>query len=197
MTVAVIRRIAVPTASGLTLPFALSLAASCVVKAASSEVVGRRPCCKRVTIMLRFFRVASSSAILAQCSFRLPSGLGCLLRGYRLRCRASAGIKGSPLLGGSEAGATKRCCRVILNSALNRARSTGLVVYFGGDVRMELAPPTFPSCVSVSTRCASLVSSGDSACGVCERVRLQLARWPRSHSIRGRVIVQVWRSARR
>ena len=52
--------------------------------------------------------------------------------GYRLRCRASAGIKGSPLLGGSEAGATKRCCRVILNSALIRARSTGFVVYFGG-----------------------------------------------------------------
>ena len=84
MTVAVIRRIAVPTASGLTLPFALSLAASCVVKAASSDVVGRWPCCKRVTIMLRVFKVASSSAIVAQCSFRLPSGPGCLLRGLSL-----------------------------------------------------------------------------------------------------------------
>ena len=47
-----------------------------------------------------------------------------------------------------------------------RGRSAGFVVYLGGDVSMELALPTSPCCVSVSTRCASLVSSGGRACGV-------------------------------
>ena len=41
------------------------------------------------------------------------------------------------------------------------------MVYFGGEVSMELALPTSPCCVSVSMRWASLVSSGGRACGVC------------------------------
>ena len=76
-----IRRIAVPTASGRMLPFAFSLAANCVVSAASSAVAGRCPCCSRVSSMLRFRRAVSSSVSVDQCSFLLPSGPGCLLRG--------------------------------------------------------------------------------------------------------------------
>ena len=49
--------------------------------AASSEFGGRCPCCKRVRMMLRFLVALSSSAMVAQCSFLLPSGPGCLLRG--------------------------------------------------------------------------------------------------------------------
>ena len=75
------RRIAVPTASGRMLRFAFSFAASCVVRAASSDSAGRCPCCKRVTIMLKFLSVVSSSVMVAQCSLRLPSGPGCLFRG--------------------------------------------------------------------------------------------------------------------
>ena len=48
-----------------------------------------------------------------------------------------------------------------------RFKSAGLVVYLGGDVRMELALPTSPCCVNFSTRSASLVSSGGKPCGVC------------------------------
>ena len=82
-----------------------------------------------------------------------------------MRCLASAGSSVSPVLGGAGGGALKRVLLHILNKAWIRGKSVGLVVYLGGDVRMELALPTSPCCVSVSTRCASFVSSGGSACG--------------------------------
>ena len=81
MAVAVSRRSAVPTARGRRLLFVFSLAASCVVRAASSVVAGKCPCCSRVMMMLRFAVALSSSAMVAQCSFLLPSGPGCLFRG--------------------------------------------------------------------------------------------------------------------
>ena len=81
MAVAVILRIAVPTASGRMEPFAFIFAASCVVKAASREHVGKCPCCKRVMMMLRLFSAVSSSAMVAQCSLWLPSGPICLFLG--------------------------------------------------------------------------------------------------------------------
>ena len=72
----------------------------------------------------------------------------------------------SPVLGGAGGGAVKGVFLHILNKACMRGKSVGLVVYLGGDVSIELALPTSPCCVSVSTRCASFVSSGGSAWGV-------------------------------
>ena len=69
-------------------------------------------------------------------------------------------------MGGCVGCAANSFCRVIVNSAFIRFKSAGLVVYLGGDVRMELALPTSPCCVNFSTRSASLVSSGGRPCGV-------------------------------
>ena len=81
MAVAVMRRMAVPTASGLRPPLGLSLAPSCVVSAASRAGEGACPCCKRVAMTLRLRKASSSCASVAQCSLRLASGPGFLLRG--------------------------------------------------------------------------------------------------------------------
>ena len=49
--------------------------------AASKAAEGRCPCCSRVAMMLKLRKAFSSSARVAQCSLRLPSGPGFLLRG--------------------------------------------------------------------------------------------------------------------
>ena len=119
--------------------------------------------------MLRFAVALSSSAMVAQCSFLLPSGPGCLLRGKRRSCLVSAGSSVSPALGGGVAGSVGVCgCVLILKSLCSRGRSCGFVVYLGDAVIVAVARPVSPCCVSFSTRAASFVSSGGRLCGVSD-----------------------------
>ena len=55
------------------------------------------------------------------------------------------------MLGGAVGVAAKRGLRENLKRALIFGRSVGDVVYFGGEVNMELALPVSPWSVSVST----------------------------------------------
>ena len=148
MAFAVRRLSAVPTAKGRRPLFVLSLAAICVVRTASSAAGGRCPYWRRVMMMLRFAVAVSSSAMVAQCSFLLPSGPGCLLRGYRRSCLASAGSRVSPVLGGGLGGSALGFgCVFHLKRARKRERSSGLVVHFGGAVIVAVIDACRQLCV--------------------------------------------------